>query len=298
MTKITMDQIKKLREETQIGMMDCKKALIEAEGDHDKAIEILRKKGAAVAAKRAGSETNNGNVDACISEDLKTGALVKIGCETDFSANTKAMLDFGKDVCNNVLKTNPSCIKDGDNCLVKQTLLDNPSMKIEDNLNDLIAKIGEKIEIADIARFQVEKDGIISSYIHPGSNIGVLLQLDTDKPVTAENLDKLKQLGKDICMQIVVTNPLAIRPEELDKDIVEKEKTLAKEQLLESGKPENIIDKILEGKMKKYYQDVCLLNQMFIKNDKITIQDQINQVEKDTGLKVNVKKFARFAIGK
>ncbi len=295
MTKITMDQIKELRKETQIGMMDCKKALIEAEGDHDKAIDILRKKGAAVAAKRANSETNNGNIHACISSDLKNGALIEIGCETDFSANTDDMKNFAKNICEHVLVNNPKSIKDGDDCLLLQSFAD---MKVEDHLNGLIAKIREKIEIAEIITFGVEKEGIISSYIHPGANLGVLLEIETDKAIDSSNIDEIKQLGKDICMQIVVTNPLAINSDQLDKAVVEKEKALAKEQLLESGKPANIIDKILEGKIKKYYQDVCLLNQDFIKIEKDTILDQINQVAKNSGVKIVLKKFARFAIGK
>ncbi len=292
MAKITMEQVKQLRRKTQVGMMDCKKALMESDGDFEKAIEILRKKGAAVAAKRAGSETNNGNIASCISDNLKSGALVKIGCETDFSANTQAMKNFAQEVCKNVLVNNPTCIKDGENCLINQKVVSKPAITIQDHLNEIIAKIGEKIEIAQIARFQVEKEGIVSSYIHPGANLGILVEFETDKAIDSAHKKEIKQLGKNICMQIAVTNPLAISPDQLDATALEKERTFIKEQLAASGKPENILE------MNKYYEDVCLLNQKFIKNDKISIKEQINQVVKKVGLQIEVKQFARFAIGK
>ncbi len=298
MAKVTMELNKELREKTQVGMMDCKKALIESEGDVEKAIELLRKKGAAVALKRAGNETNNGNIDACMSGDLKSGVLIKIGCETDFSANTDDMKSFAQNMADHILENKPTCVSDGDNCLMDQSYKHDKKLNIQEKLNELIAKIGEKVEVAEFDLFNVENHGIVNAYIHPGSNMGVMVQLDTDKNVSAENIDKLKSLSRDICMQIAVTSPLCIDPSQLDASILEKEKTIIKEQLVAAGKPEKIIDKITEGKIQKYYQDVCLLKQNFIKNDKLTIQNHINQVEKDTGLKIEVKKFKRFSIGK
>ena len=297
MTKITMELIKQLREKTHVGMMDCKNALIESEGDIEKAIEILRKKGADVAQKRADKETNHGNIEACLNKDSKSGALVKIGCETDFSANTKDMKDFALNVCNHILQATPECIGEGENCLLKQKIVSDEKMTVEDKLNELIAKIREKIEIKEFKRFQIKKFGIINFYIHPGANLGVLLELETDQAVE-QNIKKIKQLALDICMQVAVTNPLCINPSQLDEKVLEKERSLIKEQLLEQGKPENIIDKITEGKMNKFYEQTCLLNQKFIKNDKLTVKNHINQISKDTGLKKEIKNFKRMSIGK
>lgn len=299
MSKITMELIKELREKTLVGMMDCKKALIESDGDMEKAIEILRKKGSLVASKRASNQTNHGQIESRISQDLKTGVLLKVSCETDFSANTADLKTFAKDVCEQILQTKTTCIQNGENCLLNQKLLSNPSITIQDMLNDLIAKIGENIKIETFAKFELDsKNGIICSYIHPGANLGVLISISTDQAIDANKLDTIKTLGKDICMQIAVTNPIAISPTQIDTAVLEKEKSFHKEQLATSGKPANIIDKILEGKMSKFYEDVCLLNQKFIKNDKITIQEQINQVSKNTGIKISIEQFTRLSVGK
>jgi elongation factor Ts len=295
---ITMELIKELREKTLVGMMDCKKALIESDGDIEKAIEILRKKGSLVASKRASNETNHGQIESCISKDYKTGVILKVSCETDFSANTQDLKDFAKETCEQVLQTNPSSITDGDNCLMNQKLISNSKVTINDRLNDLIAKIAENIKVETFVRYHITGNGIVGNYIHSGSNLGILIELSTDKAVGPEKLEELKALSKDICMQIAVTNPIAISSTQIDTAVLEKERAFHREQLATSGKPANIIDKILEGKMNKYYEDVCLLNQKFIKNDKVTIQEQINQTAKNTGLKIEVKHFTRLSVGK
>ena len=161
MAKITMELIKELREKTQIGMMDCKKALIESDGDIEKAIELLRKKGAAVAAKRADSTTNNGHIETTISADFKSGVLLKVSCETDFSAKTVDMKKFSEEICKTILKTNPKCAHDDTACLLDQKLVDK-DLTIKDSLNDLIAKIGEKTKVEEFARFEVENNGLVN----------------------------------------------------------------------------------------------------------------------------------------
>jgi elongation factor Ts len=296
MAKITMELIKELREKTQVGMMDCKKALIEAEGNLEKATDILRKKGADVAQKRADKETNNGNIGCCISQDSKAGVLVKIGCETDFSANTNDMKDFCNEVCLHILEKKPSSISGNENSLVSQALFSDPTQTIGDRLNELVAKIGEKIEISDFARFQVQNNGLINAYIHPGANLGVIVELETNNDPSPRK-EKIAQLATDICMQVAVTNPMCIDPSQLDEKTLTKEKTIIQEQLLAAGKPENIIDKITKGKMNKFYQKVCLLNQLFIKNDKVTVKKHIEQISKETDLQITFKNFKRFVIG-
>ena len=300
MTKITMELVKELREKTQVGMMDCKTALTEADGDIEKAIELLRKKGAAVAIKRATKETNNGHIQDCVSPDSKVGVLVKISCETDFSANTKDMKDFAKKVCLTISKTNPTRVQDDANCLLEQDV-EGENLKVKDLLNDILAKITENIKIEEFIRYQVRDNGLINSYIHPGANLGCLIELETDKVVdttTPTQLDQLKQLSRDLCMQIAVTNPQSIASDELDPAFIAKEKEIIVEQLKTGGKPENMIEKICAGKLQKLYEEVCLIDQVFIKQAKTKIKDYIKEIETKTSLTIKVKRFARFQIGK
>jgi len=295
MAKITVELIKELREKTQVGMMDCKKALIETEGDMEKAIEILRKKGAAVAAKRADYETNHGRIASFISDDFKIGCLVELNTETDFSANTDDVKEFTEQLAIHIVKENPTSV----DALLDQTLKDK-SITVKNYLDDLIAKITENIKVNKFTRFEIKENGVVNNYIHPGSTLATLVELQTDQEIEPDKVagQRVLQLAHDICMQIAVTQPLCVEPSELDPKLLEKEKEIAREQLKASGKPENIIDKILEGKMKKYYAEVCLLDQPFIKDDKVTIKKHIDDVEKDTGFKITVKQFERFGIGK
>lgn len=287
MSSINMDLVKKLREKTQVGMMDCKKALIEANGDMDAAIDILRKKGAAVAAKRAENETNNGRVEAYVSSDARIGSLVSIACETDFSANTEDMVMFAELVAREAAESN---IED------KDTLLSTKS-NLKNTLDELIAKISEKIEIDTVAAMHVEKHGIIGTYIHPGASIGVIVELETQNEV-AGALEELKLLARDICMHAAVTKPLALKPTELDPALLEKERAITQEQLAASGKPANMIDKILEGKMNKYYSEVCLTKQSFIKNEDLTIEKLVENFSKQINNPISIKRFVRLGIGR
>jgi elongation factor Ts len=290
MAKISMELIKELREKTQVGMMDCKKALAESDGDIEKAIEILRKKGTAVAAKRASNETNNGCVTSVIADDYSKGALALISCETDFSANTEHMKNFADNIAKKSIAADTSNIEK----ILDETLED--SLSVKETLNGLIAKIGEKIAIGNVATFSTT-NGIVNSYIHAGGNLGVIILFDVEGK-TSENTPAIAALAKDVCMQIAVTNPLSIDSSSLDQEVVAKEKAITEEQLKASGKPDAIIEKIMVGKMNKYYEEVCLLNQKYIKQDKITIQQHIDAVAKETNTKIIAKEFKRFAIGK
>ncbi len=294
MAKVTMELVKELREKTQVGMMDCKKALVETNGDIEKSIELLRKKGAAVAEKRAGKATDNGHIESCLSDDLKRGVLLKVSCETDFSANTSNMKTFAKQICKHILNKETKNIE----TLMSEALLGYESLTIKEKLEELISKITESIKTEEFIFFKTDDKGLINSYIHAGANLGIMIELGADKVIDEKSKDKLKQLSHDICMQIAVTTPLAIRSSELDKTTIEKEQYIIKEQLLNAGKPENMIDKIMQGKLKKYYESVCLENQKFIKDDKKTILQVVDAVSKETGLKIEIKKFGRFAVGK
>ncbi len=294
MATVSMDLVKQLRDTTQIGMMDCKKALEEAEGDFDKALELLRKKGAAVAAKRADNVTNHGRVESFISDNSKTAVLIETACETDFSANTDAMKQFAISVAKNLAHTDATTVED---IFLQPVLDDAKGLTVKHLLDELTAKICEKIKLNRFARFQVTDNGMVNVYIHPGSTVGVMVELTTDKDASA-HLDALKQAAKDVCMQAAVTNPVCVRPTEMDPAVLEIERKLATEQMISSGKPANVIEKIVEGKIAKFYQDACLLNQPFIKNDKQTIQQYLDEVSKNLGIAITVKQFIRFAIGR
>jgi len=294
MATVSMDLVKQLRDKTQIGMMDCKKALEEAAGDFDKALELLRKKGAAVAAKRADNVTNHGRVESFISNDNKTAAIVETACETDFSANTEAMKDFAIAVAKNLVQSDAT----NTDALFLQPLVDNANgLTVKHLHEELVAKICENIKVTRFARFHVAGNGMVNVYIHPGSTIGVMVELTTDKDASG-HLDALKQIAKDVCMQAAVTNPVCVRPTEMDPAVLENERRLATEQMQTSGKPANVIEKIVEGKVAKFFQDACLLNQPFIKNDKQTVEQYVNEASKPLGLTVTVKQFTRFAIGR
>ncbi|MFA6534708.1 MAG: translation elongation factor Ts [Candidatus Babeliales bacterium] len=293
MANVSMDLVKKLREKTQVGMMDCKKALEESNGDIEKAIEILRKKGSAVAAKRGDNATTNGRVECFISSDAKTGAMVEVACETDFSAKTVDMEFFAKHTAEVAAIT---AVNDAQ-AILSQKSVKNPTLVIKDHLDELIAKIAESIKVSKVILFKAGKLGMVHAYIHPGSTVGVMIELEMEKDPSSQ-FEALKDIAKDLCMQIAVNKPLSVSSADLDPASVAKEREIATEQLKLSGKPANVIEKILEGKIKKYYEDVCLLNQFFIKNDKLTIQLYLDEVSKKLGNKVAVKQFVRIGIGR
>ena len=315
MAQVTMEQIKELRKKTGVGMMDCKKALVETDGNIEKAIETLRKKGTAVASKRADNETNNGRIAAHIAQDGSIGALLKISCETDFSANTADMANFAQTLAEQVAVNNPSCVEASDTAhvmgidtveagcttkgaLLEQKLFNNEKLTIANYRDDLIAKIGENVKIANFTRFETTAaNGLVYAYIHPGATVATMVELAVN-PRTDANTPILKELAKDICMQIAVTSPLSITPEQLDESDLEKEKDILKEQLLKEGKPEAMIEKIMIGKLKKYYEDVCLLHQKYIKNDKISVQQHIIDAANGAGAQITVKNIKRFGIGR
>lgn len=293
--KVTMELVKKLREKTQVGMMDCKKALILADGDMDKAIEILRKKGASVAAKRAENLTNNGKITVQISPDNTVGAMVEVSCETDFSANTKDMQEFSNSICSHLLKTKPCCT---DFCdpkpILSQVISGNKTGQML--LDELIAKIAESIKISRCARLDSGDSGIVNAYVHPGATLATMVELDV-KGLSSANKEKIVALAKELCMQITVTNPLCLESSQLDPELIKKEECIAREQFKGSDKPEAMIQKIVQNKVNKFYEEVCLFNQKYIKEEKISVTDLIKRVEKETNSTIKIKAYKRFAIG-
>ena len=252
---ISATQVKDLREKTGAGMMDCKKALIEADGDFEKAIEILRKKGASVAAKRAERTANEGLVLTEILEDGKTGVILEVNCETDFVAKSDDFVNFANAAMQTVVKEKPATVEE----LLKLSANGNT---IETELSNIIGKIGEKIEIS---RFKIETadKGLVTDYVHHGSKLGVLIRADN---VSDEGKDDFKNLAKDIAMQVAAMNPGFLTKDEVSQDVLDKEIEIYKEIARKEGKPEQILDKIATGKLSKFYDENCLVEQVFVKD--------------------------------
>ena len=278
---ITASQVNELRKKTGAGMMDCKKALTEANGDFEKAIEILRKKGTSVAAKRAEKTANEGMVKTQISSDKSTGIIVEVNCETDFVAKSDDFVNFSNEVLQTVDSKRPGNI---------QELLSDESLK--NKMNDLLGKVGEKIEIS---RFAIEKadDGIVVDYVHLGSKLGVLVRFDNAGKVAND----LAEMGKDIAMQVAAMSPICVMREEVPQDVINKEIEIYKEISRKEGKPENILDKIAQGKLNKYYQENCLIEQAFIKDNSKSVGDLLKEFNSKHGTNASVKLFHRFHLG-
>jgi len=276
---ITAAQVNELRKSTGAGMLDCKKALEETGGDMEKAVDFLRKKGLAAAAKKAGRAATEGLVAAVINADGKSGALVEVNSETDFVAKNDKFQAFVADVANQVLAGAPADI----DALMAQDSVKEPGKTVQITLNEAISVIGENLQIRRFARF--ESAGLTGSYIHAGGKIGVLVEL--------AGSGDLAPLAKDIAMHIAAAAPQAVRREEISTDVLDREKDIYRAKARETGKPENIIEKIIEGQVNKFYGEVCLLEQNFVKDPDKTIQ----QILKAAGADATVTRFARFVLG-
>ncbi|MRJ06517.1 MAG: elongation factor Ts [Epsilonproteobacteria bacterium] len=289
MAKVTAQMVKALREKTGAGMMDCKKALVEANGDEEKAIEILRKKGLAKAAKKADRNAAEGRVELHLSPDYRQGALVEINCETDFVAKTDEFVEFVQET---VKFINTNDIADVNALLGAQF---GEEGVFEEVLKTKIAKIGENIVVRRIAIIKAPENGIVNGYIHAGGRVGVLVAAKCDKP---ETCDAIKETLRDIAMHIAAMKPQFLSPETVPADVLEKEKEIAKAQLLKEGKPEHIIDKIIPGKLKKFYQENCLTEQEYVKaENKESVKDALAQVAKKVGGTAQLVDFVRFEVG-
>ena len=286
MANITSQMVKELREMTQAGMMDCKKALVEAEGEMEKAIEWLREKGLAAAAKKAGRIAAEGAVIDYVTEDKTVGAIVEVNCETDFVAKTDNFISFCNNVAKHIAKANPADV----DTLLTQAFVDDASKTVSDLVSEATVAIGEKISIRRFARY--ETTGVVSTYIHMGGKVGVLVEVSTDKQD-----DEIKVFAHDLALQIAAAKPEAVRREEVDAAKLEKEKEILRAQAINEGKPEKIVDRMVEGRIEKYYKEVCLLEQPFVKDGDKSIKGLMAEVAKATGANLDVVRFARFERG-
>ncbi|NGP89005.1 translation elongation factor Ts [Fodinibius halophilus] len=272
---ISAKDVKELREQTGAGMMDCKKALQEADGDFEEATEILRKKGQKLSEKRADREANQGLVVTRVSDDGSTAAALEINCETDFVARND---DFQEDAQNFLDIVFENEIGSVDELL--ETEVD--GLTVADQVKDMVGKIGEKIKINRV--IFTESDGYLISYIHPGNQLGVLVEFEDE--ISDDGI------GKDVAMQVAAMNPLAVTRDGVDSSVVEKELKIAKEQLLEEGKTEEIAEKASKGKLRRFYEERVLLEQKFVKDNSLSVEEYLKQ--NDTPL---VKSFHRIQLG-
>lgn len=279
---ITAAQVNELRQKTGAGMMDCKKALIEANGDFEKAIEILRKKGASVAAKRAEKSANEGMIATKVSENGKFAAIVEVNCETDFVAKSEDFVGLTNLVLNSTY----------DNKLSKVEDILNSNAQVKTKLDEVMGKVGEKIEISRIASESAD-NGLLVDYVHMGSKLGVIVRFDD---VTAGK-DELSHIGKDIAMQVAAMRPICVYRDEVPKDIIEKEIEIYKELARKEGKPEQILEKIATGRLNKFYQENCLAEQSFIKDNTKTVSDLVAEFNKKNQSQTKITLFRRFHLG-
>ena len=271
---VTAALVKELREKTGAGMMDCKKVLTETDGDLEKAAELLREKGITKAAKKSGRVAAEGMVEAYISEDEKVGAIVEVNSETDFVAKNEEFRTFVMDVAKQIVKNNPESVE----ALLAEPAMFEEGKTVNEALIGKIATIGETISIRRFARFETT-DGLIEKYIHGDGKIAVLVNMTSGT----------KELAKDVCMQIAAARPEFIDRDQVPAERVEKEKEILKIQTMNEGKPEAIAEKIVLGRINKFYQEICLVDQEFVKDP----SKKVSEILKDS----KVLEFARFETG-
>ncbi|HHZ65395.1 MAG TPA: elongation factor Ts [Flavobacteriales bacterium] len=276
MTQITASEVNQLRQSSGAGMMDCKKALVEANGDMEAAVDLLRKKGQKVAADRGNREAKEGYIIAATSEDGKTGAVVALNCETDFVARNEEFQNYAAAIVELAVSTKANSTEQ-----LRSESINGSS--VEEGITSLIGKIGEKVDISQLKIVEAEK---VIAYNHPGNRLASIVGLNQSD---AQNLD---EIGKDIAMQIAAMNPVAIDQDDVPQDIIDREINIGMEQAREAGKPEEMIEKIAMGKLNKFYKENTLLNQEFIKDSKKSIKQVLSEV--DSGL--SVTSFGRSAL--
>jgi elongation factor Ts len=273
---VSVQQVKELRDATGVGMMDCKEALQETDGDFDEAVSLLRKKGQEVASDRAAAEADEGLVVTAVADDGHAGAIVEINCETDFVARNDDFQSFARTVAERVLAETP------DDLAALEALLYAEDVTIEDELVALTGRIGEKLTVR---RFEVleSPDGQIVSYVHPGSRLGVLVEVHGHTEAT--------DAARDVAMQVAALEPVAVTRDEVPAAVKQEEREVAREAAINEGKPEHVIENIVEGKLERYFEDHVLLEQAFVKDSSVSVQEMLDDAE------LSVERFTRYALG-
>jgi len=275
---ITTSMIKELRDATSLGIADCKKALEQTDGDFDGAIKLLREKGAAVAAKRASKEAKEGVVDATVSSDAQSAAMIEINCETDFVTRNEDFQNFVAELLGEAMDFETDQMAEG------------VAKKVEAKM----ATIGEKIQFRRNTKWTVEGTGAITSYIHMGGKVGVLVELGCENADTINN-PVYQELAKDLTLHVAAAAPEYLTRDEVPAELIESEKDIFRKQL--EGKPENIMDNILKGKINKFYSQICFVEQGFVKEDKVPVQDLVAEKAKELDDTLTIKRFVRYQLG-
>ena len=277
MAEITASMVKELRDATNVSMMECKRALQEAGGDKEEAFKLLRERGMAVAAKKADRVAKDGKISARVSPDGKTGVMIEVNCETDFVTRNETFQAFVTELTGKAMETEG-----------------NPADVFKDEITAKVAEIGENIVLRKSEKFTVETTGAVASYIHMGGKVGVLVEFGFENATTADT-PAFKELALDICLQIAAARPVALNRDGVPAQTVEEEKALFAKQV--EGKPANIVEGILQGKLNKFYSQICLLEQPFVKDDKMSITQLIEAKSKDLGDTVTVQRYTRWQLG-
>lgn len=279
--------VKELRERTGAGMMDCKKALTSADGDMEKAIEILREKGLAAAAKKSGRIASEGLIVTYVSEDKKTASIIEVNCETDFVSLNGDFVGLAENAAKMAINTSTNDVQ----VLKTEKYMGNESKTLQDAVTDLIAKLGENMNVRRFQKLE-ESNGVIQSYIHGGGRIGVLVQLKSD---TVNEV--VQEVAKNIAMQVAAANPLFLDRSFVDAETLDKEREIYKVQALNEGKPEKIVDKMVEGRIQKYLKEICLVDQPWVRDPEITISKYLAAKSKEVGCEISIVNFVRYEKG-
>jgi elongation factor Ts len=308
MAEITPELVKKLRERTGAGIMDCKRALVAANGDLGQAEIILRKQGIAAASRKESRSTKQGLIGSFISPDGKLGVLVEVNCESDFVARTEDFQALTADIAAHIAETKPKVVRLDEvteaeranfrehEALYQQRFAKDQNTTVGELVKTKIAKLGENITISRFVVFDVNREGIVGNYIHTGGQIGVLLEVNTTSDDVTRKPD-FQTFVRDIAMQIAAAAPQCVAREDLAKDVLEKERDIQRERVRGEGKPEKMLEKIVEGRMSKFYEEICLLDQPFIRENTITVGDLIRTAGAKLGSSINIARFVRYKVG-
>lgn len=289
---ITTTMIKELREATGAGVLDSKKALEATQGNFDKAVEFLREKGLAQAAKKASREANDGTIAAQIDNDGTRAAMIEVNCETDFVARTDDFSNFVANITQQVFENEK--IASVEDLLTTKYVAD-AGKTVAEAVQETISKLGENIVVRRLVQYKLTGEGIIDSYIHSNRRVGVLVELHTDSPVS--DREALRVLAHDLTLQVAAANPRFLSVNDVPAEVVEEEQKIYRAQLVDDKKSDEIKARIVEGRLKKFYQEICLLEQNFVKDDTLSVGKLVQQSSKRLGTPINIGRFIRFEIG-
>ena len=308
MAEISAQLVKQLRERTGAGMMECKKALQETNGDVPEAEVVLRKRGIAGASKKESRSTKQGLISSFISADSKLGVLVEVNCESDFVARTEDFQSLTADIAAHIAETKPKYVRleevteaerahfKAHEALYEQKFSRDANNTVADIVKEKIAKLGENINVSRFVIYEIAGSGAVGFYIHAGAQIGVLLEVGTKSDGSIEK-PEFKTLLRDLAMQVAAANPRFVSKEDVPGELLEAERSIQRDRALHEGKPEKMVDKIAEGRMSKFYEEVCLLEQPFIRENTITVSELIRTAASKMNETITVSRFIRYKVG-